>query len=226
LSPKNGKVALVAKLEDVQLRRPNTLFQKGKIEIWETEQAKGFETGVDALADTLAWFPDGRQLSYVDLVDRRKLSKLAEEFKEYWDVYAEWSVLPAVYVLDTVTSEKRLVHPGRHVVVSRDGKAALISLSTSSDFRTWLVSFETQQVKAVKVPGGGSIALIDQDTVVYRGLPTSGSEIRYTENNSPIVGPKPMMTIKVADIPSGKFQTILPYVDPRGAISFGVLSKG
>jgi hypothetical protein len=57
--------------------------------------------------------------------------------------------------------------------------------------------------------------------VIYWGLPTAGTNIAYTKNNSPLSGPKEMLTIKIAEINTTKFQTIVPYIDPRKAVSFG-----
>jgi hypothetical protein len=31
-----------------------------------------------------------------------------------------------------------------------------------------------------------------------------------------------MLTIKVADLESGRFQTLVPYIDPRLAVGFGL----
>jgi len=68
---------------------------------------------------------------------------------------------------------------------------------------------------------GRVIALLEDDLVLYWSLPTAGAPARFTKNNSPLVGPKPMPTIKLAEIRSQRFQTVLPYIDPRDRLSFG-----
>jgi hypothetical protein len=67
----------------------------------------------------------------------------------------------------------------------------------------------------------GAVALLDRDVVVYRGLPTTDVPARYTESNSPIVGPKRMISVRVAQMNSQRFRTLVPYVDPRHVVSFG-----
>jgi hypothetical protein len=66
------------------------------------------------------------------------------------------------------------------------------------------------------------IALLNGSLVLYWGLPTTGSVLRYTQHNSPLVGKKLMLTVKVAQINSNKFLTLVPYVDPRDRVSFGI----
>jgi tetratricopeptide (TPR) repeat protein len=41
------------------------------------------------------------------------------------------------------------------------------------------------------------------------GLPTAGAKPKWTEHNSPLVGPKPMLSIKLTDLSNGAFQTVL-----------------
>jgi hypothetical protein len=46
-------------------------------------------------------------------------------------------------------------------------------------------------------------------------------KVEYTKHNSPLSGPKEMLTIKIVDLETMKFQTLVPYIDPRKAVSFG-----
>lgn len=73
------------------------------------------------------------------------------------------------------------------------------------------------------LPGiaGDIIAAPAAELIVYWGLPTTGTPIKYTTGNSPLRGPKLMLSIKVADRKAATFQTIIPYIDPRSCISYG-----
>lgn len=67
----------------------------------------------------------------------------------------------------------------------------------------------------------GAIANPAKDVVLSWCLPTQGSTVKYTEDNSPLRGPKRMLTLKLAALNSDEFQTVVPYVDPRRVVSFG-----
>jgi hypothetical protein len=59
-------------------------------------------------------------------------------------------------------------------------------------------------------------------------FPTTGTKLKQTENNSPLVGPKPMLSLKLVSLTSPReFQTVVPYVDARDdcTISLGQVSK-
>jgi hypothetical protein len=60
--------------------------------------------------------------------------------------------------------------------------------------------------------------------VIYFGEPTAGQQQGWTESNSPLVGPKPMETIKVAAPGTRRFATLVPQVDPRWQITYGASS--
>ena len=70
----------------------------------------------------------------------------------------------------------------------------------------------------------GAIAFVDSDTLLYWAWPTEGSEIKYTKHDSPLVGKKPMRALKLVDLRDGRFQTAVPFVDPRREVSFGPAS--
>jgi hypothetical protein len=72
----------------------------------------------------------------------------------------------------------------------------------------------------------GAIAFADANTVLYWAWPTEGSTVELTEHNSPLVGPKQMRALKLVDLRDGRFQTVLPSVDPRRSVSFGPWSAG
>src|SRR6185503_2072972 len=96
-------------------------------------------------------------------------------------------------------------------LVSSDGRSILVQgIGTE-----WMKrDVESGAFERVRIPGafhgrdhpvrrlltyeGGPLAFLDGDVVIYWGLPTTGTAIVATENNSPLVGEKPMLTIKAA----------------------------
>ncbi len=134
--------------------------------------------------------------------------------------FVEWQTVPVVMVFDTGTGLATLLKVGWSPVPTPDGNAILVS----NDLREHrLVDLKAGVEKAVRLPGDwmGPIAFVTRDVLLYWGLPTAGSVPQWTGDNSPLVGRKPMGTLKVADIRTGKFKTVLSPVDPRWQVSFG-----
>src|SRR5207248_7557078 len=63
--------------------------------------------------------------------------------------------------------------------------------------------------------------LIDNDLLLYVGKAPPDAPVKMTENNSPLVGPKPLMSLKLTELSTGRFQTIIPDFDTRTPVSFG-----
>jgi hypothetical protein len=222
LAPAGGQVAFVSKLKGVQMHNPSAHLDVGSLEVWDVANETGREAGTTALdASLLSWFPDGKRLAYAELVSRDQLGKVAEDLGDFLAGFGRWDKIPAVHVLDVATGKKSLLHPGWDPVVSADGKTVLVK---NFDGRYRRVEVQSRKSRAVEWPGGwgSAIALLDGHLVLYWGLPTTGAPPRYTEHNSPLRGPKPMLTLKLAQVDSKKFQTVVPFIDPRCKVSFGV----
>jgi hypothetical protein len=72
---------------------------------------------------------------------------------------------------------------------------------------------------------GFPISFVDINKILAFSLPTKGGPAKWTKNNSPLVGTKPMIAIKIFDLKTGEFQTVLKSVDPRDKVSFGKIIK-
>ncbi|MCH8165102.1 MAG: hypothetical protein IH889_05795 [Planctomycetes bacterium] len=225
LAPAGGLVAFVTNLSTVKMRKPRAYFQRGRIAIWDVDTKDRLPTGTTALDDKLCWFPDGRHLAYVDLMNRdeavKVLRKHVDPTEDYGTVLIERKQVPVVHVMDTTTGRTEALHVGLGPVVSADGTRVLMR-----DFegRWRMLDLNRQQSQPVSAPGRawpGAIALFDANLVLYWAWPTDGTELRWTQNNSLCVGPKPMLTLKVADLRTGDFRTVVPYIDPRRDVSYG-----
>ena len=86
-----------------------------------------------------------------------------------------------------------------------------------------MVDVEAGRSEPARWPGdsGSPLALTADGLVLYWGLPTEGAPPEFTRVYSSAVGPRTMKTLKVADLSSQRFETILPSVDPRRNVSFG-----
>lgn len=220
LAPIGGKLAFASDLRNAQMRNPSALLMEGPLEVWDLDHKAGRALGITALDDLFSWFPDGRRLAYVSLVSPARVPTLRLQPDKFGKSFARWRRLPAVHVLDTETGATTLLHVGWRPVVSADGKSALVQ---DFDDRWRLVDVGNRTSRPVSVPGAWShaLALLDGRIALYWALPTEGAKPGYTESNSPLVGPKSMMTIKAAEIDTSRFETVAPFIDPRRKASYG-----
>lgn len=224
LSPGNGYVALVTNASSVQLRNPDALLKYGTLEIWDIKTKRKLPVECKALDDRLSWFPDGKHLAFVDLFDQDIAKKLYHtkdiSNKSYGKSDIQWHRVPTVSILNIETGDVKNLFIGRRPIVSEDGDAIMMG---DYDNNWILFDLNEEIIKPVYPPGIirlGALYLT-HSTVFYWGLPTKGTKLKATKMHSPLVWPKPMYTLKVAEIETGKFETVIPYVDYRRRISYG-----
>jgi hypothetical protein len=223
LAPVGGRVAIVAgKLAHVQMRQPSALLTVGALEIWDLAKRTAHQPGITILQDSLSWFPDGRRLAVSILMPRGELDHAARERLEgdpsYGPRYRSWDQVPTVFLIDAVTGERRFLHVGARPLVSVDGASVLVRAG-----RWRLVDVARGDSQLVRWPGNwvGPIALLPGGKVLYAGLPTEGTEPRWIKRGSFRVGSQ-MGAVKLADLSTQRFVTVVPYIDPRDRVSFGV----
>jgi hypothetical protein len=215
LAPVGGHVAFVGKPKSIHFKNQPFYLAAGPLEVWDVTKKTGGEIDVTAVESGLCWFPDGRRLAYVELLPREKVD-LPDALGEFAGDVKKWEKVPAVHILDTHTGKKTFLHVGSRPVVSPDGKTALVE----SLGRWRLVDIGSGESKAAQWPGNvGPVALVDSKLVLYWGKPTTGTRLRYGPYGH---APHLLLSLKVAEINSGKFQTAVPYIDHHRVVSFGV----
>lgn len=70
---------------------------------------------------------------------------------------------------------------------------------------------------------GMPIGLIGHRYLLFTGAPHPQSPRELTTNNSPLVGPKSMLALKVMDLRSEAVLTLLEGIDPRTRLTAGSL---
>jgi hypothetical protein len=231
LSPVGGKVAFVSDLTDKQM--PRALFHQGSIEIWDIRTKQPLPRKTPGVDQPLAWFPDGKKLAFVRFVAREKIPHAGVKVEQFGtgDYTGSWDELPAVHILDLESGAVRFLSLGWSPVVSFDGKAVFVAGWVPDKAEgiklIWKkVDVATGAPQDVTWPGdvGGLIANPAEDLALYWGLTTSGVPVKHSDRGSFRRGIA-LVTLKVAIINSKRFQTVVPEIDPRYQVSFGVVTR-
>lgn len=228
LSSTGGKVAFVGKHYTIDIGSSNygtntPFLEYGPLEVWLIETRTPVITHAKALDMGMSWFNDGNRLAYVSLLPLAEVM-VAHTQQVIEGGFKGWDRVPIVMIFDIINGTSQFLHVGWNPLVSPDGKAILLS---GVNKQNKIVSVETKQSRPVSWPGdwGGAISFVGDDLILYFGLPTAGTDPQWTQRNSPLVGAKPMGTLKIANLNTGKFKTVLNYVDPRSVFSFGKLDS-
>ena len=122
---------------------------------------------------------------------------------------------PQIRRLDLDTGRDEMLTSGHHPVLSSDGRTVLLRPPEHRGWIWWDIGSADARpmppIPGLRVP----LALVESRYLIYTGEPTSGAPVATTVNNSPLVGPKPMLSLKVADLDSGAHETLLNDIDPR-----------
>jgi hypothetical protein len=250
LAPSGGRALVIRDPRKIYMETdPKTTFEEGKLEVWDIavagnsaeKAAKRLPFEMTALVWSASWFPDGQSFCIAALIPPQGIPVSAVEDYNEQAIRRRTSLIPvaerrvpAAFQVKLKDGTKTLLQIGRRCVVSSDGESILIQgIGTEwmqRDVRKgtfkrvrWPGVFHGHDhpVRRLSTYEGGPLALLGGDTVVYWGLPTTGAETGVTKNNSPLVGEKPMLTIKAASLADGRFVTLVPSIDPRRKVSFG-----
>lgn len=220
LSPEGSAVAFLSGGKGTQFA--GEYLNVGAIELWSAASGTTRELATGATDEGMAWFPNDSAIAYVTRVPRESLSseqidELSTGTIECANHVKHLDAVPVVYIVNAITGLRRALHIGAKPVVSSDGRHVLVQCLSSV-----MVSSDGHEATQVAIPGdlGRPLALLDSTLVIYWGLPTAGAKVVRSPYGSFGAGTQ-AVTIKVANIRTGRFQTVVPTVDPRGEVGFG-----
>ena len=126
---------------------------------------------------------------------------------------------PQLELIDLERRTREVIVPGHSPLASGDGLAFMAARGPS--FHWAVVDATTRRVLPVERRHGlgTPLALIEQRYLIYTGAAHPQSLQEFTVNNSPLVGPKAMLALKVMDLQTAEVLTLLEGVDPRRRIS-------
>ena len=128
---------------------------------------------------------------------------------------------PQIELIDLDQQTRTVVMPGHSPMTG--GQGAGFMLARGSSFNWSQVDAPGEGLRPVPRKHGLStpVALIDQRYLLFVGTPHPQSPRELTANNSPLVGPKTMLALKVMDLQTQAVLTLLEGVDPRRRITAG-----
>lgn len=224
LSPKGGRLAVFRETE------PNSgegiqqiLDVRSKRTLVEFQIPRGGSRGI-------SWFPDGEKIAYSKYVDHRELKGFDSYPEALQRAYANnlntsyhWPQVTCIFIYDLRSDKHTLLRAGHNPIVSPDGKSILFQqpgIGLSLDY--YLLNLETGEVRPVDWLGQerGAIAFTAPNVILDRGLPTTG------RRHEILVGPStPFLAVKLVDLTTGEFQTVIESAHPHNAISYGQVKK-
>ena len=221
LAPIGGRVAFLSELKDLQM--PSALLFKGSIEFWNIEDKSSTKTNLFAIDEGLSWFPDGKRLAYVKMIDPKGDTRRVDSADPIANSFIKWNwgQIPAVFIHDADNRTESFVHVGWKPIVSEDGSEMIIGDRDSNFYAMDIANGRTSPLTG---PGKSwPIAMPDANTLLSLCAPTAGTDVTYASFYRPAgSGPSDLLSAKLTRTDSQAFQTVIPFIDRRNEISFGV----
>ena len=195
----------------------------GDLELVDLQTKTVRHTGVEVVeGEPISWSADGRRLLIVRAETVEGLEPaLAAEVRGH-EGHAGQGV-PVVEIFDLETRGTTMLAIGQQPLWSPDNRTLLYQ---PADDRIEQMDLASRARRPVVLPGMSkryeqiAIAFVTSRRVLYWALPTVGVEPGFTGHNSPLVGVKQMLSLKVADLDTGAFATVYPRLDPRAVVGY------
>ncbi|HZM01106.1 MAG TPA: hypothetical protein VFD43_12735 [Planctomycetota bacterium] len=190
----------------------------GHLDIVTLTEGQSERTGLTVCSERMAWMPGDRELVVEVLIPMAEALALPGT-SEWTPVEERRGSVSGIVAYDPDSGSMRALAAGHAPVLGGDGSCILSQLADGSYA---LTDVSTGATARVEWPGdhAGPVAIWCATRVLYYGLPTAGRAVISTPHYSPMVGPRELPDIKVADVSTGAFATLLEGVDVRHALSF------
>lgn len=218
LSPVGGKIAAVVARDGITVYAPpnsSAYYHEGELLIFDVQSGTSTTLNVKALDAGISWFRDLRRIAYVGRISPSELPNplMVPPSGNYVG-----KGIAAIRILNLETRENLVVGAGRNPVLSPNG---LDLYYTGADEQTMIATSPEWIPKQLQIPTDMyNVVLATNDRQVLGwGVPNEAAAARYTRHNSPLVGKKRMLTLRLGNTRTGESTIVLQYIDPRRQIS-------
>jgi hypothetical protein len=222
-SDTGGLAAFVKNYKDDSSLIPNDYVSIGDLEIVNTEKRSTVKTDINILDMGIDWFPDGEKLVYVALMPKDKINKdLTTKFADgFGSEMMTWHSTPVIVLLNLADMSTKQLHIGWNPIVSKDGSLILIQ-----DYKGRIRLYDVSSGDSipVNVPIGEEcrvFSLIGKDFLLYKTIPATGRKHRLTST----FGITPYWTLRVAQMNTTKYKTVIQHLDEHRIVSYGEVQK-
>ena len=237
LSPDGGTVAVVPashllKGRDYSGRLPSDarfhgLRHVGELMLVDLRTHAVRDAGIEVVGDQpITWSADGKRLLIVRAEAEEALpQRLASGIDG--PVGHPGQGVPIVETWDVDSGAITMLAIGLQPLWSPDNRTLLFQPAHD---RVATLDLDDHVARDVALPGMSTryeavaIAFVAPRKVLYWALPTWGADPGFTQRNSPLVGPKQLLSLKVADLDTGAFATVYPALDPRARVGYRAAS--
>ena len=216
LAPKGGHVAFVRQdLVRHEGNIPDNTYTvwTHTLEIWDAlNKRKAAEFPVSE-GGGFSWFSDGERIAYGKDVGHNEIPGVILHR------------VSATFIYDLSNNSHTFFHAGWLPIVSFDDRVILLKDDNNNRYLVDAVTKDARPIETWPVIQS-IIASMAPDVVLCKGLPTAGSDVKWTTVYSPFVRTRPMSSIKLVDLSTGEFQTIIKSFEPRSYLPEGQISYG
>jgi hypothetical protein len=230
VSPDGKRVALVRNAP--ALRGAQHFMKQGELVLYDLESNTWDSLQIDVLdAHPVQWL-DNNRIVFARALKREEvpasLLDASNSNDEFGDVYARAAFVPVVYLRDLRSNSERALHVGRIAIASPHARALIVQDDAQKMRRLTLLGDTLHAMPLATLPAlahEGIVGFAGPSHVLYWAEPYAGRETQYTLSNSPLVGPKKLLSLRVANIENGEFITVVERVDPRAQPSVTLLKR-
>jgi hypothetical protein len=220
ISPDGKQVAIVKNA--LNMRGASHIMKQGELSLYDLESDSWRALAIDALDGHPVQWLDAERIVFARAVKRddvpAHLITLENSSDEFGVVYSRASFVPLIYVRNLRTNSERAIHVGRIAIAAPSGRELIVQ-DDARKLRRVLIDGDSYRSTPLSAPPmmthDGVIGFASAQHVLYWSEPFAGRELQYTLSNSPLVGPKKLLSLRIANIDNGEFVTAVQRIDPR-----------
>ncbi|MEY2593975.1 MAG: hypothetical protein RI972_1664 [Pseudomonadota bacterium] len=222
LSPDGRYLAMVVQADPTARYRPLHMGRLVVMDLAAPTSADGYppEPPMPAAADGFPWVL-GQRPAWINGGQQLLVASAGPRGRSTADKPAAPALQadPLIEVIDLRLQTRTAAASGHSVVASGQGSGFLVAHSSSYQWSYAAGPGRPPRAIPRRHGLGTPVALIDERYLLFTGAPHPESPRELTANNSPLVGPKLMLALKLMDLENMAVLTLLEGIDPRRRIT-------